>query len=199
MNAIEELIRTIAKLPGIGRKSAARAAYFLLNTSPGYLTELSSQIANIQQRIRPCKICGNYTDSPECGICSDPGRDRSVLCVTEQPRDIATIEHTREYNGLFHAIMGVLNPIEGIGPEQLNIGSLLTRIRENDIKEVIIATNPTVEGDTTALYLLKILKDHDLNITRLASGIPVGGDLEYSDSVTLAKSLRGRIKLTDEF
>ena len=138
------------------------------------------------------RVCGSYTEGDVCSVCSDPLRDRHLVCVVEQPQDVQTIEAVREYNGLFHVLGGVIAPLEGIGPEQLRLSELVSRIQEGEIKEVILATNPTVEGDTTALYVQRILKDKGVTVTRLASGLPVGGDLEYADRLTLARSFRGR-------
>jgi len=195
MTTLDQLIKNLSRLPGIGRKSAARIAYYLLRADRRFTEDLSREIGELQDRIRQCSVCGNYTEVDPCEICTDPRRDATVLCVVEQSQDIQTIEATREYNGLFHVLSGVISPIDGIGPDDLTIGKLLKRIREKDIAEIIIATNPTVEGDATAMYLARMLSDSGVRISRLASGLPVGGDLEYADRLTLARSIKGRIPL----
>ena len=149
----------------------------------------------LHERIKQCSVCGSYTETDPCRICSDNLRDRSVICVVEQPQDVQTIEASREFRGLFHVLGGVIAPLEGIGPDKLSIGKLIERVREEKVQEVIIATNPTIEGDTTALYLQKALAPTGVTVTRLASGLPVGGDLEYADKLTLARSFRGRTSL----
>ncbi|MBO5137792.1 MAG: recombination protein RecR [Spirochaetaceae bacterium] len=192
MNALEELAESFSCLPGIGKKSALRIATHLLKSDAQFMSRFSNQIATLQQRIRYCSECGTYTEDDPCKICSNPARDQSMLCVVEQPQDVQTIEASREYHGLFHVLGGVISPLEGVGPEQLSISKLLQRLQNSNISEVIIATNPTVEGDTTALYIQRILAETGIKISRLASGLPVGGDLEYADRLTLARSFRGR-------
>lgn len=192
MNTLEELTQSFARLPGIGKKSASRIAHYLLRADKDFILRFSQQIAVLQDKIHPCPECGVYTESALCDICLDPLRDRSVLCVVEQPQDADTIEASHEFKGLFHVLGGVIAPLEGIGPSQLSFDKLLERIKNSQIREVIIATNPTVEGDTTALYLQKLLSPVEVKVTRLASGLPVGGDLEYADRLTLARSFRGR-------
>lgn len=192
MNALDEITESFSRLPGIGKKSAARISNYLLRTDALFMERFSQQIANLQKRIRPCSVCGSWTENDPCPICCDSTRDRSVVCVVEQPQDVATIESSHEFHGLFHVLGGVIAPLEGIGPDQLSIPRLCERVKSEGIKEVIIATNPTVEGDTTALYIQQILKDSGVSITRLASGLPVGGDLEYADKLTLSRSFRGR-------
>ena len=193
MNALEELTESFSRLPGIGKKSAGRIANYLLRSDRSFNQSFSHQILTLQDRIKPCSICGAWTDKDPCPICSDILRDKSLICVVEQPQDVQTIENSREYNGLFHVLGGVIAPLEGIGPDKLSIAALISRVQEGYVKEVIIATNPTVEGDTTALYLHRLLTDRTgVKVTRLASGLPVGGDLEYADKLTLARSFRGR-------
>ena len=192
MNALEELADSFSRLPGIGKKSAMRISYHLLKTDPSFLHQFAVELTNLHQRIKQCSICGSYTETDPCYICTDNMRDRSIICVVEQPQDVQTIESSREFRGLFHVLGGVIAPLDGIGPDQLAIGKLVERVRNENISEVIIATNPTVEGDTTALYLQRILAPSDITVTRLASGLPVGGDLEYADKLTLARSFRGR-------
>lgn len=196
MTTLDQLIRNLSKLPGIGRKSAARIAYYLLKADRSYTTDLAREISELKDRIRECSICGNYTEIEPCDICSDPRRDQTVICVVEQSQDVQTIEATREFDGLFHVLTGVISPIDGVGPDDLTIGKLIKRIKEGEVKEVIIATNPTVEGDATAMYLVRLLADTGVGLSRLASGLPVGGDLEYADRLTLARSLKGRIPLS---
>ena len=193
MNAIEELTASFSRLPGIGKKSAARLAYFLLKTDSAFNQNFARQIASLQEKIKPCSVCGAWTENDPCPICSNSLRDRSVICVVEQPQDVQTIESFHEFTGLFHVLGGVIAPLDGIGPDQLAIASLIARVNTGNVQEVIIATNPTVEGDTTAVYLQKLLSAQtNAKVTRLASGLPVGGDLEYTDKLTLARSFRGR-------
>lgn len=193
MNAIEELTASFSRLPGIGKKSAARLAYFLLKTDSAFNQNFARQIASLQEKIKSCSVCGAWTENDPCPICSNSLRDRSVICVVEQPQDVQTIESFHEFTGLFHVLGGVIAPLDGIGPDQLAIASLIARVNTGNVQEVIIATNPTVEGDTTALYLQKLLSAQtNAKVTRLASGLPVGGDLEYTDKLTLARSFRGR-------
>lgn len=192
MNALDDVIESFSRLPGIGKKSAARIAHYLLRSDRSLCERLAQDVSVLHDRIRTCTVCGAYTERDVCDICRDPGRDRHTLCVVEQPQDVQTIEAVREYQGLFHVLGGVIAPLEGIGPDQLRLSSLVTRVQEEQIQEIILATNPTVEGDTTALYIQKILRNISVSVTRLASGLPVGGDLEYADRLTLARSFRGR-------
>ncbi len=196
MNVLDALIRNLSRMPGIGAKSASRLAYFLLEADKEYMHSLSQQIASLQDKIKPCSVCGNYTEEELCSICRDSRRDHNLVCAVEHPQDVANIESTNEYNGLFHVLGGAISPLDGVGPGDLNIASLIHRVKAEGIDEVIIATNPTVEGDTTALYLVKLLGATGVKITRLASGLPVGGDLEYADRLTLARSIRGRTQFT---
>ena len=195
MTALERLIETLAKMPGLGRKSASRLAYYLLKADTSFVQGLASDLIQLKERVKNCPICGNYTEEVPCRICTDRERDRSVLCVVEEAKDLLSIELTRQYRGLYHVLMGVISPIEGVGPANLRIESLLSRVREGGIREVIVATNPTVEGDTTAVYLSGLLKNLPVTVTRLALGLPVGGDLEYADRLTLARALEGRRRL----
>lgn len=194
MNAIDELTDSFSRLPGIGKKSAGRLVNYILKADSSWVKRFATQLSTLQEKIKPCSICGCWTETDPCSICSSALRDHSLICVVEQPQDVATIESSHEYNGLFHVLGGVIAPLEGIGPDQLRIAELLERVKSGDVKEVILATNPTVEGDTTALYIQRILLSEkpDLVVTRLASGLPVGGDLEYADRLTLARSFRGR-------
>ena len=196
MSALDELIRLIKHLPGMGEKSATRLAYHLIRCDEGYNKSLGNAIASIKERIHPCPICGCYTEGDICQYCSDEQRDRSLLCIVEEPQDVLSIATSGAYNGLFHVLGGAISPLDGIGPEALSFPSLMKRIEEGTFTELIIATNPTEEGDTTALYIRHLLKDHDeITLTRLASGLPIGGDLGYADKLTLARSLRGRVRL----
>lgn len=196
MTVLDQLIDHLSSLPGIGRKSASRIAYFLLKTDRSVSRQLSEEIGQLRERIRMCSICGNFTEVDPCDICTDTRRDRSVVCVVEQAQDIHTIEATNEFRGLFHVLMGVISPIDGVGPDDLTIDKLVKRVADGAVKEVIIATNPTVEGDATAMYLLRLFVGKEIAVSRLASGLPVGGDLEYADRVTLARSLKGRVPLS---
>lgn len=195
MNALENLAKAFARLPGIGQKSANRIAYSLIKNSSDFNKLLGEAILTIKDKIHPCKICGSYSETEICPICSDSLRDKSLLCIVEQPQDVESIKSASIYNGLFHVLGGAINPLNGIGPENLSFDSLLKRIDEGNFKEIIIATNPTEEGDTTALYIRHLLNSHqDIILTRLASGLPIGGDLEYADRTTLSYSLRGRTR-----
>ena len=204
MNAFDELTSDFSRLPGIGKKSAVRMVNWLLTQEDSYLHRFSQNLGLLKEKIKPCSICGKWTEADPCPICSDPLRDKSQLCLVEQSQDVSTIEAYGEYKGLFHVLGGLIKPLEGIGPAQLTINQLIARIKEAEqtgsaIKEIIIATNPTVEGDTTALYINKVILELGLKnppkVTRLATGIPVGGDLEYIDKRTLSLSFRGRSEL----
>lgn len=195
MTVLDRLIRSLSRFPGVGKKSATRMAYFLLQSDDEYLAGLADQIKTLKARIRRCTTCGLYTEADPCDYCSDPNRNPGLICVVEQSQDVLTIEATREFDGRYHVLGGALSPIDGIGPADLNIDSLLKRIESGAIAEIIVATNPSVEGDTTALYLVNLIKDRGITVSRLASGLPVGGDLEYADRLTLARSLKGRTKM----
>lgn len=197
MQALEDMVALLTRLPGVGRKSALRMAYYLLKADPRYAESLAEHIGALQQRVKFCSICGAYTELDPCEVCGNPQRNRRLVCVVEQPQDIITIESSKEFQGLYHVLGGLLSPLDGIGPDRLRIASLVQRIHQSHgtgeaIEEVVIATNPTIEGDTTALYLKKVLEPDGVKVTRLATGIPVGGDLEYADRLTLARSFRGR-------
>ncbi|MDR2537867.1 MAG: recombination mediator RecR [Treponema sp.] len=195
MNAIDRLVALFSKLPGIGKKSATRLAYHILDTDPSYARFLAEQLASLHTLIKRCSICGSFTETDPCPICTDQDRDATAICVVERPQDVRVIEESREFHGRFHVLGGLIAPLDGVSPSDLAIGSLLSRIRAEGTREVILAINPTVEGDTTALYIQKLLKESDLIVTRLASGLPVGGDLEYTDRLTLSRSFRGRVKV----
>lgn len=193
MQCVDDLVKLLSRLPGIGGKSASRIAFHLIASDPVYNQRLGEAIATLKDKVRRCPECGAYTEGDICPYCSDPSRDRSLLCVVEQPKDVFTIADSGVYPGLFHVLGGAINPMEGIGPDQLSFAELKKRIAGGSFSEVVIATNPNEEGDTTALYIRQILKDTGIKVTRLASGLPIGGDLEYADRLTLARSLRGRV------
>jgi recombination protein RecR len=195
VTALERVIENLAKLPGLGKKSASRIAYHLLRADSAYVQALAKDLQELKEKIRPCPICGNYTEEVPCRICTDSHRDRRTLCVVEEPKDLLSVEMTHQYHGLYHVLMGAISPIDGVGPENLRIDSLMRRVRQEGFQEVILATNPTVEGDTTAVYLAGLLKELGVSATRLALGLPVGGDLEYADRLTLARALEGRRKI----
>jgi recombination protein RecR len=192
---LDKLIDCFAALPGVGRKSASRFAYHILDIPEEQAMEFSQAIAEARQNVHQCPICHNLTDTEECSICSDANRDRSMICVVESPRDVSSIEKTREYKGLYHVLHGLISPLDGIGPEQLFIKQLITRAADDSVKEVIMATNPTVEGESTAMYISKLIKPLGVRVTRLATGVPVGGNLEYADEMTLFKALEGRSEI----
>ena len=193
MNALDQLADSFSRLPGIGKKSAMRISNHLLKTDQIFLENFAKQLVELHSRIHQCSECGSYTETDPCQICTNPLRERNLMCVVEQPQDVNTIENSGEFRGIFHVLGALISPLEGIGPDQLPIGKLIDRIKKENVTEVIIATNPTVEGDTTALYIQQILKQTGVKVSRLASGLPVGGDLEYADKLTLARSFRGRI------
>lgn len=195
MKALEELVGLLTRLPGIGRKSALRVAWHLLKSDTAYAEALAESIRGLRETVRFCTICGSYTDVEPCAVCSSASRDRGIVCVVEQPQDVITIEASHEYKGLYHVLGGLISPLDGVGPEDIRLDALLSRVREERIEEVVVATNPTVEGDTTALYIKRVLEPAGVQVTRLATGIPVGGDLEYADRLTLARSFRGRVRL----
>ena len=208
-NTLDRLAALLSKLPGIGKKSAGRLVYHILDADPSYAATLAAEIAELHKAIKRCSICGSFTESNPCPICIDPGRDRSLLCVVERAQDVRVIEESREFRGLFHVLGGLIAPLEGVNPGDLAIGQLPGRIKDEGVRELILALNPTIEGDTTTLYIQRFLKEklafeppaqgplagYPLEISRLASGLPVGGDLEYADRLTLSRSLRGRIKM----
>jgi recombination protein RecR len=195
MNAIDALVASLSKLPGIGKKSAARLAYHLLERDRSYARLLSEQLSTLHERILCCSVCGSWTEGDPCPICADPSRSPALICVVERAPDVRVIEESREFQGRYHVLGGLIAPLDGVGPNDLSIGALVRRVRQDAVREVIIALNPTVEGDTTALYLQKALQDSGVEISRLASGLPIGFDIEYADRLTLAHSLRGRIKM----
>lgn len=194
--SLNRLINELGKLPGIGGKTAQRLAFHVLSLSEREAEALASAIMEAKQTLHYCSVCGNLTDRDVCGICSDESRDRSVICVVETPQDVMAMERIREFRGTYHVLHGAISPAEGIGPSDINLKSLIERLqRSDDVKEVIIATNPNIEGEATAMYVARLLKPAGIKVTRIAHGIPVGGDLEYADEVTLLKAMEGRREL----
>lgn len=189
---LEILVEQFAKLPGIGRKSAQRLAFHVLNSSEADASKFAEAIINAKKLVKYCNVCQNITDSEVCSICNNPKRDSSVICVTESPKDVISIEKTNEYHGLYHVLHGAISPMDDIGPNDIKIAELLKRLESDEVKEVIMATNPTIEGEATAMYIARLIKPLGIKVTRIAHGIPVGGDLEYADEVTLTKAMEGR-------
>ena len=189
---LQKLTEQFERLPGIGRKTAQRLAFHVITEPAGMAENFAKAILDAKLKIKYCKCCQNLTDSETCSICNDETRNRSEICVVESPQDVMAFERTREYHGLYHVLHGAISPLDGIGPEQLRIKELMVRLRDDTVKEVIFATNPTVEGEATASYLSRLVKPMGIKISRLAYGIPVGGDLEYADEVTLTRALEGR-------
>ena len=192
---LAKLINELSKLPGIGSKSAQRLAFHILALEDREAEQLAEAITTAKREMKYCSVCGNLTDEDPCAICSDPSRREDIICVVESPRDVMAMERIKEYNGLYHVLHGVISPMEGIGPEDINLKSLIQRLQANDVKELIIATNPNIEGEATAMYIARLIKPAGIKVTRIAHGIPVGGDLEDADEVTLLKSLEGRREL----
>ncbi len=189
---LAHLINELTKLPGVGGKSAQRLAYHILNRPAAEAEALAAAIVDVKTKIFRCSVCNNMTDVEPCAICTDARRDPAVLCVVEEAFNIQTIEQTRDFKGVYHVLLGALSPLKGIGPQDIDVGGLVKRVRGSDIREIIIATNPNVEGEATALYIAQQLRSLGVRTTRLAFGLPVGGDLEYADQVTMAKALEGR-------
>lgn len=192
---LARLIEQFERMPGIGHKGAQRMAYYVLSLSQQGAKDLADAVVEAHDKIHYCKICCNLTDQELCSVCRDPARDKSVICVVEDPRDVVAMERTHDFNASYHVLHGVISPLNGVGPDQLCIKELLARIRGGKVKEVIMATNPTVEGEATAMYVSRLLKPLGVKVTRLAYGIPVGGDLEYADEVTLSRALEGRSEI----
>ena len=189
---VQELIDELGRLPGIGPKSAQRIAFHILQTESFDVTRLSSVLIEVREKVNFCEICGNVSEEVTCGICRDPRRDPTFICVVEEAKDVVAIERTREFRGLYHVLGGAISPIDGIGPDDLRIRQLMTRLADGTVTEVIIATDPNLEGEATATYLSRLLKTLEIKVSRLASGLPVGGDLEYADEVTLGRAFEGR-------
>lgn len=192
---VADLIERLQRLPTIGRKTASRLAFYLLKAPPAEAQELADAIRQVRDKIKPCNRCNLLTDQDPCYLCADPNRDEALLCIVEEGHDVAAIERTSHYRGRYHVLGGSLSPLDGIGPDELNLDELERRVRDGNVREVIVATNPTVEGEATAAYLARLLKPTGAKITRIASGIPVGGDIEYADEVTMSRALEGRREL----
>ena len=190
--ALHDLVEEFGKLPGIGPKSAQRLAFHILQTDSQDVNALAQALTDVKKRVRFCEICGNVSEEAECTVCQDPRRDRSMICVVEEPKDVVAIERTREYRGLYHVLGGAIDPMAGVGPDNLRIKELMTRLQDGEVKETVIATDPNLEGEATATYLVRLLGSLGVTVTRLASGLPVGGDLEYADEVTLGRAFSGR-------
>lgn len=189
---VQDLIDEFGRLPGIGPKSAQRITFHILQTQNFDVSILAELLATVRDRVRFCEICGNVTEDVRCSICRDPRRDPGLICVVEEPKDVVAIERTRSFRGFYHVLGGAISPIDGIGPDDLSIAQLMRRLGESDIREVIIATDPNLEGEATAAYLSRLLKTIEVPVSRLASGLPVGGDLEFADEVTLGRAFEGR-------
>lgn len=189
---LDRLTEQFERLPGIGRKTAARLAYYILSRPEIEAQNFADALLDAKKNIKYCSCCQNLTDREVCTLCSDQSRDRSVICVVEDPRDVMAFERTREFNGMYHVLHGVISPLEGIGPDALRIKELMSRLSNDEVREIIMATNPTVEGEATASYISRLVRPMGIKVTRLAYGIPVGGDLEYADEVTLSRALEGR-------
>jgi len=195
---VQELIDELGRLPGVGPKSAQRIAFYLLKLPKDDALRLARSIIEVKDRVAWCRRCFNIAEGDECGICADPQRDSTLVCVVEEPRDIVAVEKTGEFRGRYHVLQGAISPIEGIGPDQLRVKELLERLDAEHVQEIILCTNPNIEGEATAMYLSRLLKPLGLRVTRIASGLPVGGDLEYADELTLGRALEGRREVADD-
>lgn len=191
-NAIQRLIDAFSRLPGIGPKGAQRIAFYLLSAGEEESVNLSEAITEVREKVRFCEVCGNVCETSPCPICADPRRDHSIICVIEEPKDVMSIERTREYHGVYHVLGGAINPMANIGPNDLSIPKLLERLNSDEVKEIILALDPNIEGEATTTYLSRLLSPLGITVTRLASGLPVGSDLEYADEITLGRALSGR-------
>ncbi|MEZ0064366.1 recombination protein RecR [Streptacidiphilus sp. MAP12-20] len=189
---VQDLIDELGRLPGVGPKSAQRIAFHILQADPVDVRRLAHALAEVKEKVRFCSVCGNVSESELCRVCQDPRRDPTVICVVEEPKDVVAVERTREFRGRYHVLGGAISPIEGVGPDDLRIRELMTRLADGTVTELILATDPNLEGEATATYLARLLKPMGLKVTRLASGLPVGGDLEYADEVTLGRAFEGR-------
>ncbi|HET6652720.1 MAG TPA: recombination mediator RecR [Nocardioides sp.] len=194
---VQDLIDELGRLPGVGPKSAQRIAFHILSTDPVDVRRLAQVLVEVKERVKFCSVCGNVAEEDTCRICRDPRRDPAVICVVEESKDVVAVERTREFRGRYHVLGGAISPIEGIGPDELRIRELMTRLADGVVTEVILATDPNLEGEATATYLTRLLKPMGLRVTRLASGLPVGGDLEYADEVTLGRAFEGRRAVDD--
>ncbi|HET6634357.1 MAG TPA: recombination mediator RecR [Streptomyces sp.] len=189
---VQDLIDELGRLPGVGPKSAQRIAFHILQAEPADVRRLAHALAEVKEKVRFCSVCGNVAQEEQCRVCLDPRRDPSVLCVVEEPKDVVAIERTREFRGRYHVLGGAISPIEGVGPDDLRIRELMARLADGAVQELILATDPNLEGEATATYLARLVSSMGLKVTRLASGLPVGGDLEYADEVTLGRAFEGR-------
>ncbi len=189
---IARLVNQLSRLPGIGRKSAQRLAYHIIALPEDQVRELAVAIFNGKKQVHFCPVCGNYTDVDPCALCADPNRNKRILCVVKDPRDVAAMERMRDYDGQYHVLHGVISPMEGIGPDDIRIRELLNRLSSGEVEEVVLATNPDIEGEATAAYIARLIKPLGVRVTRIAHGVPVGSDLEYADEVTLSKAFEGR-------
>ena len=189
---VQDLIDELGRLPGVGPKSAQRIAFYLLAADPVDVRRLVTALTEVKDKVRFCTICGNVSEEEQCRVCRDPRRDLAVICVVEEPKDVVAIERTREFRGRYHVLGGAISPIEGVGPDDLRIRELMTRLADGTVTELILATDPNLEGEATATYLARLVREMDVKVTRLASGLPVGGDLEYADEVTLGRAFEGR-------
>lgn len=192
---LSNLIGELSKLPGIGGKTAQRLAFHILSQEDKDAFSLAEAILEAKKSMKYCSVCGNLTDVDPCSICTDSTRDQSVICVVESPRDVSAMERIKEFQGLYHVLHGAISPMDGIGPEDINLKQLIVRLQQNDVREVILATNPNIEGEATAMYTARLIKPSGIKVTRIAHGVPVGGDLEYADEVTLSKAMEGRREL----
>ncbi|WOV87597.1 recombination mediator RecR [Sporosarcina oncorhynchi] len=192
---ISKLIDSFMKLPGIGPKTAGRLAFFVLSMKEDTVLDFAKALVDAKRNLRFCSVCGHITDIDPCHICQDTSRDRSMICVVQDPKDVIAMEKMRDFKGLYHVLHGSISPMDGIGPEDINVPSLLTRLQDEEVEELILATNPTIEGEATAMYISRLVKPSGITTTRIAHGLPVGGDLEYADEVTLSKALEGRREL----
>ena len=193
--ALTELMDTLQTLPGVGRKTAERMAFHILKSPGNQARKLAESIMEVKEKVLLCSVCFSFTEKDPCQTCQDPERDKSVICVVEEPHDVYSIERVGDFNGVYHALMGALSPLDGVGPEELKVAELVKRVNGGGVKEVIIATNPNVEGEATAMYIAKALAGSGALVTRIARGLPVGGELEYADEMTLARALSGRLKM----
>lgn len=192
VKSVDKLIGELNKLPGIGEKTAERLSFFILKNSRENVERLADSLREVKEKVRFCSVCGNITEDDPCRICKDETRDRATICVVEHPQDLFLLERVRQYRGLYHVLGGAISPLKGVGPEDVNIGSLLKRVKQGKVTEIILATDPNTEGEATAIYISKLISPHKVKVTRLAYGLPVGGDLEFADEVTLGEALKGR-------
>ncbi len=195
VSPLQNLIDEFQKLPGIGNKTAQRLAYYVLNMPEQSANRFANAIVDAKKKITYCKVCQNFSDREECSVCSNPARDKGVICVVENPRDVIQMEKTNEFKGTYHVLHGAISPMDNVGPEDIRIKELMARITSGEVREVIMATNPNLEGETTAMYISKLIKPFGVKVTRIAHGVPVGGELEYADEITLARALQWRIEL----